>query len=365
MPNKFKVIQLFSFSLLTGLAFYNISHLNFSSNYYRSGSLSANMPQPMVAPMTPSMNPDPSMYFSQPNNSPLPGQPYPMQQMPPEYGMSQQMPMQQMPPQYGMPQQMPPEYGMPQQMPMEQMPPPMYPPDMQMPPEQMPSGNDPAGLDPNDPVQQALSLHQAGRFADAIQIYESIIINNPPDPRIYASIADSHFRLGNTERALKYAVEALKLDPNYASGHLLLGTILGEMGDIIRSVRAYEKVILLDQNNPYAYYNLGLLYYKKSNIKMALEYLERARDLNPNDPKIWNNLGVAYYDNGQFSKAGSAYSQALGLDPAFETARRNLELVQGKLPTMSAQSTKKVIRHTSKGKRKSSSKKKVVKSTKK
>ncbi len=201
-------------------------------------------------------------------------------------------------------------------------------------PQQPPFGT-PSELDPNDPLQQALSLHQAARYADAIQIYESIIINNPPDPRIYASMADAHYRLGNVERALKYAVESLKLDPNYSSGHLLLGTILGEMGDMIRAIRAYEKVIALDQNNPYAYYNLGLLYYKKSDIRSALEYLERARDLNPNDASIWNNLGVAYYDNGQLAKASAAYSQALSLNPNYETASKNLELVRGKMPSSS------------------------------
>ena len=206
------------------------------------------------------------------------------------------------------------------------------------------------GIDPNDPLHQALSLHQAGRYADAVQLYESIIINNPPDPRVYASIADSHFRLDNKDRALKYAVEALKLDPNYASGHLLVGTILGSMGDTIRAVRAYEKVISLDQNNPYAYYNLGLLYYNQSNIKSALEFLERAKTLNPRDPKIWNNLGVAYYDNAQFEKAALAYSEALALKPEYHNAKRNLELVREYLPQRST--AKKVVRYSGKKHRK-------------
>jgi Flp pilus assembly protein TadD len=224
----------------------------------------------------------------------------------------------------------------------------------------MPFGNF-AGLDPNDPVQQALSLHQAGRYADAIQIYESIIINNPPDPRIYASLSDAHFRLGNSSRALKYSVEALKLDPNYSSGHLLIGTILGDMGDFVRAIRSYERVISLDQNNPYAYYNLGLIYYKKADIRTALEYFERARDLNPNDPKIWNNLGVAYYDSENFPKASAAFSQALALDPQYEAARRNMELVRGKVPSPSYASAKrKTVRKKAAYGKRSGTRKKVV-----
>ncbi|MDX1918316.1 MAG: tetratricopeptide repeat protein [Candidatus Caenarcaniphilales bacterium] len=224
----------------------------------------------------------------------------------------------------------------------------------------IPSGAVPAGeigyfpdVDPNDPVQQALSLHQAGRYADAIQIYESIIINNAPDPRLYASVSDAHFRLGNNERAMKYIVEALKLDPNYSSGHLLLGTILSEMGDYVRAVRSYERVIALDQNNPYAYYNLGLLYYKKADINNAIAHLERARDLNPNDPKIWNNLGVAYYDHGEFMKASGSYAQALGLDPTYTLAAKNMELVQDKISAMTPPA-KKIIS------KKRSSKKRIV-----
>lgn len=300
---------------------------------------------PALSPMTPSMAPGANMYFQ--GGSPN--------------GFGQQ---QQFPPQYSGP----PQQGMyPPMMPQQPMQGGMYP---GMDPYSMqgnPMGgqmggmgfDNVSGLDPNDPVQQALSLHQAGRYADAIQIYESIIINNPPDPRIYASIADAHFRLGNSSRALKYAVEALKLDPNYSSGHLLLGTILGDMGDFVRAIRSYERVISLDQNNPYAYYNLGLIYYKKSDIKTAIEYLERARDLNPNDPKIWNNLGVAYYDNGKLTQASLAYSQALSLDPMYEAAKKNLELVRGKLPAATYQtSAKKVVRS---GTRRKASSKKVVK----
>lgn len=299
---------------------------NFTENDFYAISLKANYPMP---PM------------NQANYNP-----YPQQQQPPmQANYQMQMPMDQA--NYQMQMQ---SNGMPAPM----MAPTMYPPyppmqdpnsgyppmdgggmgmqDPNQQPQQPPFGT-PSELDPNDPLQQALSLHQAARYADAIQIYESIIINNPPDPRIYASMADAHYRLGNVERALKYAVEALKLDPNYSSGHLLLGTILGEMGDMIRAIRAYEKVIALDQNNPYAYYNLGLLYYKKSDIRSALEYLERARDLNPNDASIWNNLGVAYYDNGQLAKASAAYSQALSLNPNYDTASKNLELVRGKMPS--------------------------------
>lgn len=363
MPITQKVFRSCSFLLLLIIGLDGLAELHKFSGQrttHKRSSLAANYPGmygagPALAPMTPSMNPSPDMYFGGMPNPPMPGQAYPPlppQGMPPQgYDMG----MNGMPPMGGaMPGQMPP-MGMP---PMGGgVPGPM--------PGPMPGGppgmGAPGGLDPNDPVQQALSLHQAGRFADAIQIYESIIINNPPDPRIYASVADAHYRLGNTERALKYAVESLKLDPNYASGHIILGTVLGEMGDMVRAIRAYERVIALDQNNPYAYYNLGLLYYKKSDIKVALEYLERARDLNPNDPKIWNNLGVAYYDNGQFTKAAAAYSQALGLDPMYETAKRNMELVRGKMPVANYARPHKTVKRSAHRKGKA---KKVVKKRK-
>ena len=187
-------------------------------------------------------------------------------------------------------------------------------------------------IEPPSVMEQALSLHQAGRYADAVHLYESIIFATPPDPRVYASIADAHFRLGNYERALKYVVESLKLDTNYSSGHLLLGSILAELGDYARAIRSYKRVLVLDQNNPYAYYNLGLLHYKKEDVRNAIEYLEKARELNPNDPKIWNNLGVAYYDQSLFPQAMICYSEALRLDPNYESAARNMILLQQSIP---------------------------------
>ncbi len=190
----------------------------------------------------------------------------------------------------------------------------------------------PVGPDQSDPLVQALALHEAGRFADAIALYETVLDKTTPDPRIYASVAEAHLRLGNTERALKYAVEALKLDPNYASGHLLLGAIMIDLNDLNRAIRSFERVIVLDGNNPYSYYNLGLIYFGKAQVHEAIEYFERAKDLNPNDPKIWNNLGVAHYDQGDFTKAGAYFSQALSLDPEFTSASKNLALVAPYLP---------------------------------
>lgn len=193
----------------------------------------------------------------------------------------------------------------------------------------------PAQPQPSGPpsvMEQALALHRAGRFADAVHIYESIIYSTAPDPRLYASIADAHFKLSNNERALKYAVEALKLDPGYSSGHLLLGTILAEMGDNSRAVRSFKKVLVLDQNNPYAYYNLGLLHYKQSDIKAAISYLERARDLNPRNAKTWNNLGVVYYDQGLYSQALIAFTEATRLNPHYSSAVTNLNKLKKEIP---------------------------------
>jgi|GEM_PF-3696768 len=215
--------------------------------------------------------------------------------------------------------------------------------------------------EPPSVMEQALSLHKAGRYADAVHLYEGIIFSTPPDPRLYASIADAHFKLGNHERSLKYAVEAVKLDPDYSSGHLLLGTILGEMGDYVRAVRSYQRVLVLDPNNPYAYYNLGLLHYKKSDVKTAIEYFEKSRELNPNDPKIWNNLGVAYYDQGMFSKAMIAYTEALRVDPQNAEAARNLELLRKNSPPPSRRKTSRSGKSASKKKNKTSKKKTISK----
>lgn len=207
----------------------------------------------------------------------------------------------------------------PQQQPQVQM--------MMVPVPQQPQRSGPPSV-----MEQALSLHRAGRFADAVHIYESIIYSTAPDPRLYASISDAHFKLGNNERALKYAVEALKLDPGYSSGHLLLGTILAEMGDNSRAVRSFKKVLILDQNNPYAYYNLGLLHYKQSDVKSAISYLERARDLNPRNAKTWNNLGVVYYDQGLYSKALIAFTEASRLNPRYSSATNNLSKLKREIP---------------------------------
>ena len=113
----------------------------------------------------------------------------------------------------------------------------------------------------------------------------------------------SLFQQGKYDSAIQKYNEALKIDPDNAVGHNLLGmayrfkfnqTGTQEFKD--KEIEFFKKSIELDPRYWVAYKNLAASLYYQNRKKDAVPYLEKALELQPDDPE--KSLLLKWIDEG-------------------------------------------------------------------
>ena len=153
-------------------------------------------------------------------------------------------------------------------------------------------------------IQQALDLgveHQnAGRLAEAENVYQQILKGNPNQP------------------------VALRL----------LGTVAHQLGNNSLAVDLITKAVAINPSDAEAYNNLGFSLYSLGKLEEAVASYNEALAVEPNLADALNNLGNALMALGRLDEAVTRYRQAVAIDPDFAEAHKNLGyvlLMQGKL----------------------------------
>lgn len=161
----------------------------------------------------------------------------------------------------------------------------------------------------------------------------SACVGGPSEEDVRRSQAEYDLGVGlmqeqNVAGAFQHLREAIRLDPDNADAHLLLGTLhlfRGEYDDSERHLRealranaalggAGRPALNAEANN-----SLGVLYIHARRYDDAVTVLRQATgDLMNRTPHLaWGNLGWAYLEQGDHAQAEQALTQAVQLQPRF------------------------------------------------
>ncbi len=155
--------------------------------------------------------------------------------------------------------------------------------------------------------------------AAALASYRQARSRDPQDPRWPYFEGRLRAIQGQDLAAAIEALEtALKLDPDYAPGHLRLADALAKKGDLDAAETAYHRASELDPTLAKAHLGQGQVLLRQGREAEAIPHLERARELSPEDAAVLFALGQAYQRSGR----GEAAREA-------QDAARNLEIVDG------------------------------------
>ncbi len=139
--------------------------------------------------------------------------------------------------------------------------------------------------------QLGMSLAEAGRFGEALEVLQPFAASSDPD------------------------------------GLLALAVVLAEAGRLAEARRALEQVLDLDERNARARETLALVALRERSWERARRQAERALDLDPTLGLAWNYLGTALYNLGRKREALEALRRSVDLDPAGFDALYNLAAV--------------------------------------
>ena len=157
--------------------------------------------------------------------------------------------------------------------------------------------------DIDDLMKEGITLHDAGKYAEAIKKYEEAAKINPKSTVVNYEMANTFIALEDYKKAIKYADKVIDLkSSNLDEAYMLKGTAYDMMGKPKESIKTYKEGVKV---NPLSY----LLYF---------------------------NLGVTYLKDKQYQEAEMAFFDAIRLKPSHGSSHLQL----GNVGTMSGSKTK-------------------------
>jgi tetratricopeptide (TPR) repeat protein len=112
---------------------------------------------------------------------------------------------------------------------------------------------------------------------------------------------------------------------------LQTGLQLLQQGRMQDAWNAFQEVVRLEPNSAVAHHMVGLVALQAGQPETGVESLRRSIALNPADPAAYGNLGNGLRDLGRTDEALQAYGAALAMQPSFLNALINRAVLLGRL----------------------------------
>lgn len=167
---------------------------------------------------------------------------------------------------------------------------------------------------------------QAGRKAQAEQIYKQILRTDPNQPDALQFVGLCAYESGRVDEAVDYLQRAAKSQPSNAFIRTNLGTVLQHRGQFEEAIACYRRALEINPNLPHAHNNLGAALKKSGHLKEALESYQKAITLRPEYAEAHSNLGNVLKQIGQLDEAIAAQHRSIECNPRYAEGHNNLGL---------------------------------------
>lgn len=154
---------------------------------------------------------------------------------------------------------------------------------------------------------------------------ERLIEAQPQEPRYRYTRARVRYDQQRFQSSLEDIREAIRLNPESAEAHDLLGQCLEGLGDFKGAIKAYERAIALDgeagTESPWPGYHLGSLWHDLGNLEEAEAALRSAVASDPKHAAAYAELGLVLRKANRLAEAADALETAARLSPADENVQ--------------------------------------------
>ena len=208
------------------------------------------------------------------------------------------------------------------------------------------TGNQTRVLTASQRLSNAVTLHQAGQFDDAKDIYQALLQDYPDssDTMHYLHyLGMIEHQDGKYSDATLLIEKAIKRNPNIAAFHCNLANAYTQLGQVDAAIKKYHKAIKLEPKFHQAYFNLHalLLNHNKEgdvdNFALALECLQKASSFAPDNMIFRFYLGVLFDYSGKPDIATSHFEMIEKADVLIQAmldAWRYIKNFSDRIPTI-------------------------------
>lgn len=162
-----------------------------------------------------------------------------------------------------------------------------------------------------EPIADALAIaiehHQAGRLAQAEQLYRQILQQQPDRIQALHQLGILASQVGKHEQAIPFFQRVLALAPNFAEAHFNLASALQKQDKIEDAIAHYQRGLALNPSYPEVYLNFGAALKAQGRLEDAIASYQQAITLKPNYPKARYNLALALLQHGDLRQGFTEY----------------------------------------------------------
>lgn len=172
-------------------------------------------------------------------------------------------------------------------------------------------------------LSEALGFYKKKDYDKALNIYQDIV-KVKPSSEVYGNMGVIYKIKGDIKTAIKYYIEAIKLNPKNFQVYNNLGNAFKDIKDYKMALKAYSDALKLNPNDFNTYNNLGILYEAVGNSEKAIEAYKQAVRVNPNNAKSINNIAVVLYKQKKYAQSAQIFEIALKTDPNYNEVYSNM-----------------------------------------
>ncbi|MCK4567341.1 MAG: tetratricopeptide repeat protein [Candidatus Thorarchaeota archaeon] len=174
---------------------------------------------------------------------------------------------------------------------------------------------------------KALALRALGRAEDELEIYTKMSQLNKEDWGIWLRLGDIQLEVGDFRGAISSYDKSLELKDDLVPAYIRRAVALAFDKQSDKALKSAETATKLDPNNPEAWLIRGDVNLRAGKHKAAMKSLKKASELDPTNASVENTMGMVSYKDGRLSDATKHLKRAIIRRKKYPTAMRNLGLI--------------------------------------
>ena len=167
----------------------------------------------------------------------------------------------------------------------------------------------------NSKLQEAATLAQGGKIADARKIYEDLLAKYPQIYQLEGFIARTYAAENNVPAAMQHLKVNLDKEPNNVELKLFQAELLMESGDKAGAKAILDAVDMKEVKDPYTFINQAINLINDKKGAEAAELLTKLLAQFPNTPELYYYRGRAYVASDKLPEAKADLEKFVQLAP--------------------------------------------------
>jgi tetratricopeptide (TPR) repeat protein len=164
-------------------------------------------------------------------------------------------------------------------------------------------------------IRRINTLFENGRFEDAVEPLQNLIVKEPRMSIIYAKLGGTYMKLRQYDKAVPILRTAVELDPGLTMAQMDLGRSLLRIGEFDDAVKTFEDIVARIPNLIDAQVFLEIAYARANRVPEAIKQCQKVLEILPEHYGSYLALGRFLAKSGDLAAAVPKLEKAAALRP--------------------------------------------------